>query len=191
MDCTNCQPKTCRDSDSCGIEKFESAEVIKDYHEPENQKILQAAASLVDNDKAGTLSRVQETIAFIKRIGYKKIGLAYCYGMEKDAKIMKELFNAEGIKLRTVSCTVRGIDQNEINRNSCIENVSCNPLGQARELNDEGVDFVIVMGICLGHDILLQRNLKSDFTTLVVKDRVFANAPLKALDQYSKPIKLH
>jgi uncharacterized metal-binding protein len=183
MDCTNCQPKTCRVSESCGIEKFDSIEVIKDYQEPENQIILQAAASLVDNGKAGTLSRLQETIEFIKRMEYKRVGLAYCYGMEKDAKLMKEIFKAEGIRLRTVSCTVGGINQDEINTSSCTEKVSCNPLGQARELNDEEVDFVIIMGICLGHDILLQRNLKSDFTTLVVKDRVFVNAPLKALSR--------
>jgi uncharacterized metal-binding protein len=183
MDCTNCQPKTCRESESCGIEKFDNAEVIIDYQKPENQKILQAAASLVDNGKAGTLSRLKETIAFIKRIGYKKVGLAYCYGMEKEANQLKEMFRREGIKLRTVSCTVGGINQDEINISSYTEKVSCNPLGQARELNNEEVDFVIIMGICLGHDILLQRNLKSDFTTLVVKDRVFANAPLKALSQ--------
>jgi uncharacterized metal-binding protein len=183
MDCTNCQPKTCRESESCGIEKFDNAEVIIDYQKPENQKILQAAASLVDNGKAGNLSRLQETIAFIKRIGYKKVGLAYCYGMEKEANQLKEMFRREGIKLRTVSCTVGGINQDEINISSYTEKVSCNPLGQARELNNEEVDFVIIMGICLGHDILLQRNLKSDFTTLVVKDRAFENAPLKALSQ--------
>lgn len=181
MDCTNCQPKTCRVSGSCGIEKFNSTEVIEDYLEPKNQIILLAAASLVDNGKAGTLSRLQETILFIKRMDYKKVGLAYCYGMEKGAKLMKEKFKAEGIRLRTVSCTVGGINQDKINASSCTEKVSCNPLGQARELNDEKVDFVIIMGICLGHDILLQRNLKSDFTTFVVKDRVFNNAPLKAI----------
>jgi uncharacterized metal-binding protein len=181
MDCTNCQPKSCRESESCGIEKFDRTEVIKDYQEPENQIILHAAASLVDNGRAGTLSRLQETISFIKSMDYKKVGLAYCYGMEKEVKVMKEIFKAESLKLRTVSCTVGGINQDEINTSSSTEKVSCNPLGQARELNDEGVDFVIVMGICLGHDILLQRNLKSDFTTFVVKDRVFANAPLKAI----------
>jgi uncharacterized metal-binding protein len=181
MDCTNCQAKSCRVSESCGVEKFDSAEIIADYQETENQKILQAAAALVDNGKAGTLSRLQETIAFIKSMDYKKVGLAYCYGMEKDAKLLKEVFKAENIKLRAVSCTVGGINQNEINTSSCTEKVSCNPLGQASELNEEGVDFSLIMGICLGHDVLLQKNLKMDFTTFVVKDRVYAHAPLKAI----------
>jgi uncharacterized metal-binding protein len=181
MNCTSCQIKSCRDSESCGVESFESSAVILDYQEPENQRILQAAASLVDNGKAGTLSRLQETIEFIKSMNYKKVGLAYCYGMEKDAKLLKEIFKAEGIRLRPVSCTVGGINQNQINSSSCTEKVSCNPIGQATQLNEESVDFTLIMGICLGHDILLQRNLKSDFTTFVVKDRVFSNSPLKAL----------
>jgi uncharacterized metal-binding protein len=183
MDCTNCQPKTCGQSESCGIEKFESKAVISEYQEPENRRILRAATLLVDNGMAGTQSRLQEIIAFIKSMNYKKVGLAYCYGMEKDAKRLQNIFKSEGIRLRTVSCTVGGINQNQINPNSCIEKVSCNPIGQAKELNEEKVDFTIVMGICLGHDILLQRNLKSDFTTFVVKDRVFSNDPIKAISQ--------
>jgi uncharacterized metal-binding protein len=181
MDCTNCQPKTCRQSESCGVENFDNSEVINDYKEPENQKILQVAASLVDNGKAGTLSRLQEIIAFIKSMSYKKVGLAYCYGMEKDAKLLKDIFQTEGIRLRAVSCTIGGINQNQIDSSSCTEKVSCNPIGQAKELNGEKIDFTIVMGICLGHDILLQRNLESDFSTFVVKDRVFQNSPLNAI----------
>lgn len=181
MDCTNCVAKSCRDSESCGNEKFETKVVITDYHKPRNQKILQAAASLVDNGKAGNLSRLQEIIAFIKTMDYKKVGLAYCYGMEKDAKLLKKIFKTEEIRLQTVSCTVGGINQNEIDNNNCTEKVSCNPIGQAKQLNSSSVDFVLIMGICLGHDILLQRNLKADFTTFVVKDRVFSHAPLKAL----------
>lgn len=41
--------------------------------------------------------------------------------------------------------------------------------------------FILKLGICLGLDILLQRNLKCDFTTIAVKDRVFKNNPLQAL----------
>lgn len=181
MDCVNCTPKTCRQSESCGVEKFEKAELLDIYNNPENQKIISAAASLVDNGKAGKLSRLQELIEFIKKMDYKKVGLAYCYGMEKDAKAFRDIFKNENIKLRTVSCTVGGVNQNEVNDDSCIEKVSCNPLGQAEQLNSEGVDFVIIMGICLGHDILLQRNLKADFTTFVVKDRVYSNAPMNGL----------
>ena len=39
------------------------------------------------------------------------------------------------------------------------------------------------MGLCLGHDILLQKTLLTDFTTFVVKDRVLKHNPLLALSE--------
>ena len=39
------------------------------------------------------------------------------------------------------------------------------------------------MGLCLGHDLLLQKKLQSDFTTFVVKDRVLKHNPLLALSE--------
>jgi len=39
-----------------------------------------------------------------------------------------------------------------------------------------------MIGLCMGHDILFQREVKADCTTLVVKDRVHNHAPLKVLD---------
>jgi len=182
MNCVQCSPKYCRSTDSCGAEKFNTEELNLEYNDAQNQKIVQAAAALVDNGLAGNLTRLQEMILFIKSMGYKKIGLAYCYGMEEQAGRLRHIFKNEGIQLSTVSCTVGGLSQKNVNSSSCINNVSCNPIGQAKQLNAEGVDFVIVMGICLGHDVLLQKNLKADFTTFVVKDRVNNHKPLLALD---------
>ena len=184
MDCVKCTPKHCRSTESCGAEKFESDYLQSEYREFENEQFVKAAADLVDNGKAGSLSRLQEIIEFIKLMNYKKIGLAYCYGMEKDAKTLKDIFKDEGISLTTVSCTVGGMAQNIVNSSSCNLNVSCNPLGQAKQLIAENVDFVILMGICLGHDIILQKNLNMDFTTFVVKDRVHNHRPLTAIQQY-------
>ncbi len=181
MDCTVCKTKTCRTAESCRAEKFNSADIIKIYEEEENQIIVQAAAQLVDNGKAGTLSKLQEIAEFVSTMKYQKVGLAYCYGMEKDAIEVKKYFKQKGIPISAVSCTIGGIAQDNINKESCIHKVSCNPIGQATQLNHEKTDLVLIMGICLGHDILLQRNLEADFTTLVVKDRVHNHNPLHAL----------
>jgi uncharacterized metal-binding protein len=181
MDCIQCLPKHCRTTSSCGAERFDRDALVAAYTELNNRQIVESAASLVDDGRAGSLSRLQEIIAFVKSMDYKKVGLAYCYGMEKEAKALKDVFRTEGLRLRSVSCTVGGMHQNEVNGSSCNLNVSCNPLGQADQMNAEGVDFVILMGICLGHDILLQRNLRADFTTFVVKDRVFQHDPIAAL----------
>ena len=179
MDCTNCKDKVCiKSQDSCSKESFDKEKAINKYMAFSTSKIVKSAALLVDNGRAGTLSRIDEIIEFAKSMRYNSLGLAYCYGMEKFARAVQILFAEKGIQLSTVSCSIGGIKQSEINHSSCIHKVSCNPIGQALQLNAENVDFTLIMGICLGHDILLQQNLFMDFTTLIVKDRVFKNNPI-------------
>jgi len=181
MDCTNCKSKICKVNESCGAEKFDSNSIINEYKLIENQQIVQAAAELVDNNKAGTLSRLQEIIEFSKSMNYKHLGIAFCFGMEKDIKIFVDILKENKFKISAISCSVGGLTQDNVNENSCIHKISCNPIGQAQQINSENVDFTIIAGICLGHDILLQRNLKSDFTTFIVKDRIFKHNTLLAL----------
>lgn len=181
MNCTRCNVKSCRTGVSCHNEKFDTEAVLEEFHDLHNQKIVQAAAQLVDNGRAGTLSRLDEIIEFIRLMQYQRVGLAYCYGMEREAALVRDILKKSGVPLQTISCTVGAVLQDAVNENSCIHKVSCNPLGQAHQLNAENVDFVIIMGICLGHDILLQKNLKADFTMLIVKDRVYNHNPLEAI----------
>lgn len=54
-------------------------------------------------------------------------------------------------------------------------------MAQARLLNERRVNLVVQMGLCLGHDLILQEECDAPVTTLVVKDRVFDHHPLRAL----------
>lgn len=179
MNCTACKNKICRDGEQCAVVSFDKQSVIDSYKKDQN--IVQAAAKLVDHGRAGTLSRLQEMIEFSKLMNYKTIGLAYCYGMENDAKAVVDLLKAEGLKVEAASCTVGGVTQNEVNIDSTICNVSCNPIGQAQQLNSTLPDLTITMGLCLGHDILFNREIKSDTTPLLVKDRVHNHNPIRAI----------
>jgi len=181
MNCLQCKTKLCRAGTACGAESFTAGSMGQKYHDLHSQRIVQAAAQLVDNGRAGTLSRLQETIEFIKIMEYKKVGLAYCYGMEKQADAVFQKIKEAIPSVIGISCTVGALGQHQVNKKSSITNVSCNPLSQAEQLNNEGVDFVIVMGLCLGHDILFQKHIQADCTTLVVKDRVYNHCPLEAL----------
>lgn len=177
MDCLACEhKKICRKNESCRSVSFSKDDVIEKYSD--EQEIIKAAAKLVDFGMAGTLSRLQEIILFAKSMEYKRIGLAYCYGMEKMVNQIVKYMRTNDLEVIPVSCTVGGIAQNIVNTESSICSVSCNPIGQATQLKNEKVDFAIIAGLCLGHDILFQREIEADFTTLVVKDRVYNNAPL-------------
>jgi rhodanese-related sulfurtransferase len=113
--------------------------------------------------------------------------VAYCYGLEKEAVLLRKYLEQRGFKPVMVSCTVDGLKESQINPSKSNDTVSCNPIGQANLLNSAGVDFTILMGLCLGHDMLLQKNLQMDFTTFIVKDRVFDHNPLLALHGNSFP----
>ncbi|MFZ4522729.1 MAG: DUF1847 domain-containing protein [Bacteroidales bacterium] len=182
MNCIKCTTKSCRTAETCPAQKFDASELIRTYHLPENTKIIQAAAQLVDNGRAGTLSRLQEVIEFSKSMKFQRIGIAYCYGMERESALIATIFKESGFKTYPVSCTTGGFKQSEINHGSNIEKVSCNPLAQAGQLNAESVDFTITVGLCMGHDILFNKYIKSYTTTLIVKDRVHDHNPSAAIN---------
>lgn len=184
MDCIKCTVKSCRITESCKSQKFDSNQLMEVYHEAENQKIVQAAALLVDQGRAGTLSRMQEVIEFSKEMKFTKIGLAYCYGMESLATNVAIIFRENGFKVVPVSCTTGGFRQDEVNKNSSNNKVSCNPVAQAEQLNHEAVDLTLAIGLCLGHDMLFQKQINSLVSTLIVKDRVYSHNPLESIQKY-------
>jgi uncharacterized metal-binding protein len=181
MDCVQCNIKSCRATEPCKAQKFDADELMSAYHLPDNMKIIQAAANLVDKGRAGTLSRLQEVIEFSKSMNFQRIGIAYCYGMEIETALISTIFRESGFKTFPVSCTTGGFKQSDVNIESNIEKVSCNPLAQAGQLNAESVDFTITVGLCLGHDILFNKHIKSYTSTLIVKDRVHDHNPIDAL----------
>ena len=183
MDCTKCKLKGCRKGSPC---TDNSGAYLDDYLNDDNREYIKAASGLIDNGRAGTLSRLEEIAEYAKFSGYKKLGVAYCYGLEKYAAELKKYFSSSGLETVFVSCTVDGVTEGSVDPDKTSSTVSCNPLGQAAVLNKSGVKLTLLMGLCLGHDILLQKHLDMDFTTFVVKDRVYGHNPLQALIDWSK-----
>jgi uncharacterized metal-binding protein len=58
---------------------------------------------------------------------------------------------------------------------------ACNPLLQAELLNRAGTDFNVLVGLCIGHDMLFTSNSKAPVTTLIVKDRLSGHNPVVSL----------
>ncbi len=65
--------------------------------------------------------------------------------------------------------------------------ISCNPVMQAEVLNREGTELNMMVGLCLGHDILFLRYSKAETTPLIVKDRALGHNPAAALYQNQNP----
>jgi uncharacterized metal-binding protein len=142
--------------------------------------------------------RIQETWEFARKMGYKKLGLAFCAGLAKEAALIQKLFQDQGFEVVSVVCKVGGVpkeflgirEEDKIKIGE--EETLCNPLSQAEVLNDAGVEFALVLGLCVGHDSLFIKQCKSPVTVLAVKDRVMGHNPLAALytmDSYYVRIK--
>lgn len=87
---------------------------------------------------------------------------------------------AQGISILPARCTMGGVKENTIHPGKETEAISCNPAGQAQFLNNKA-DFVIEIGLCLGHDVIFHQQLNVPFTVLLVKDRVYNHSPLEGI----------
>lgn len=132
-------------------------------------------------------TRVEDTIAFAKLMGYAKIGIATCIGMLDESERLSVILRAQGFEPLSVCCKAGSIDKLELGlaesdkvRPGTFE-PACNPLAQAEILNRQGTDMNIIVGLCIGHDMLFSKYSKAPVTTLVVKDRVTGHNPIAAL----------
>ena len=180
MDCLSCSSKACKKSGADCNSGREA--VISEYLNPETVKLYENADSLVSGGRAGTLSRLDEIIEFCKVQGYREVTVAYCYFMEKEAVLLKNILEQNSLKTSSCRCTINGIKESDISP-VLKGGVNCNPIGQAGDINKSSADLVIEMGLCLGHDILFHQYLKKPFTVFAVKDRVYNHSPLNALKE--------
>ena len=132
-------------------------------------------------------TRVEDTIAFAKLMGYEKIGMATCIGLLDETNRLSAILNAQGFRPVSVCCKSGSIDKLELGlaekekvRPDTFE-PACNPVAQARLLNRAETDMNIIVGLCVGHDILFTKYSDAPVTTLVVKDRVAGHNPVSVL----------
>ena len=135
--------------------------------------------------------RVQETIEFAHKMGYKRLGLAFCGGLKSEAKKLSEILKAQGFELASVMCKVGrtpkeflGIKEEQKITPWEFESM-CSPITQAKVLNAANTDFNILFGLCVGHDSLMLRYSEALCTVLLAKDRVTGHNPLAAINLHN------
>ena len=144
----------------------------------------------IDNKPHPIKNRMEEIIGFCHRMGYKKLGLAFCTGLEDDAKVFAEVLRNNGFEVVSAVCKVGGLKKEEVGLEDAGKiipgrrEISCNPLLQAEIMNRAKTDFNIVFGLCLGHDSIFLKASDAFCTVFVVKDRVLKHNPIAALEPY-------
>lgn len=143
--------------------------------------------------------RILEIVEFAKRMGYARLGLAFCGGLRSEAKIVHEFFEQAGFETLSIMCKAGRVPKSElgIGQDNHVDTQSpaettCHPVFQAMAANRHKVDFCVLLGLCVGHDSLFIKHAEAPVTVLAVKDRVFGHDPIKAvyqIDHYYRYLK--
>lgn len=188
VDCavTNCNLQDKQYPDFCLTTNMDETvldEAMKLYEEDENRRSMIAAAE-IEHDYYLQYTRVEEIMAYARKMGMKKLGIATCVGLIRESQTLAKILRYNGFEVYGVACKAGvqkkasvGIPErcNEIGENMC------NPILQAKLLNAAGTELNIVMGLCVGHDSLFYKYSDALVTTCVAKDRVTGHNPVAAL----------
>ena len=190
--CAACGRRACEEGKpdrlpkKCPSRDEDREEHLRPYLEDENACLARNAA-LVESHGYGRQTRIEETMAFARRCGYERLGLAFCIGLRREAAILSKVLAANGFRVESVLCKngsypkeCLGIEEGEKVVPGSFEPM-CNPIGQARCLEEAGSQLNIVLGLCVGHDSLFFKHSHVPVTVLAAKDRVLGHNPLAAL----------
>jgi len=133
--------------------------------------------------------RVEALVGFCHDLGIRKIGIAACVGLLEQAQIMEGILEAQGFQTTIVCCQVGAVDSRVLRydpaslRRQRERFTLCNPVAQARILNEAQTELNVVFGLCLGHDIIFNRYAEAPSTVMAVKDYLYDHKPSIVLDK--------
>lgn len=205
INCAKCSRPVCHSAafmkgqENCPtkVEADVIKKVMSRYHNPQIAEFARVA-SIVEgeaymrtpwapNTVSPLTTRLEEIINFARKMGYKKLGVAFCIGLMNEARILIPILENRGFNVISVCCKTGGIAKEEIGvkdeEKICPGKYEtmCNPISQAEILNKEGCDFNILLGLCVGHDALFLKHAKALTTVFIVKDRLLGHNPAAAL----------
>ena len=146
----------------------------KELYSENDLKLMRAAEDSLLMGK----NRVEELKKFAENSGVKRIGIAHCVSMTREALNLKERLS-DKFEVYTVDCKYAKIKGSELLNDETVKGTSCNPAGQADFLAQNETDLNISFGLCVGHDIMFNMKSKAPTTTLVVKDREHKHNPFQ------------
>jgi uncharacterized metal-binding protein len=175
----------------------EARVALEKYRDPETMRFaraasLQEAECYVRREEdpfilRPTKTRVEETIEFARKMGYRKLGVAFCAGLFTEGRTFVQILEKHGFEVVSVCCKVGavpkeflGLAEHEKVKVGKYDTM-CNPITQAEILNQAGTEFNILVGLCVGHDSLFLKHSQALVTVLVAKDRVLGHNPVAAL----------
>ena len=143
-------------------------------------------------------TRVEELVDFARRLGLRRLGIAFCVGLRREAGALVDVLEGNGFEVVSVCCKLGGIAKEEFGVedgekiNPGTYEGACNPAAQAMALEKEGSELNVLLGLCVGHDTIFFATTRVPTTVLATKDRVTGHCPMQPLylaDSYYGRIK--
>lgn len=157
---------------------------VSTYLEPERAELMRVADLAPFDQHHQKRNRVEELLFFVRARQLSRVGVAFCVSLTKEAQELGRRLETHGVQAELACCRAGAVDYDELGLEKAHPErfaAICNPVAQAKLLNEAKVQLIVQLGLCLGHDLILQEEARVPVTTLVVKDRVLDHHPIEAL----------
>jgi uncharacterized metal-binding protein len=215
--CVKCKAIHCRKGitdepnlpDYCPIRTSESLinKVVKKY-EDEGIHRFYTTAALIEKESYDAAAaregrrvpvrpRIREIAEFARLMGIRLMGMAFCSGLSDEASRAASILERHGFEVCSVVCSCGSVDKAALGVPGDFKisgadkfEAGCNPLVQAAILEQAGTEVNLLVGLCVGHDMLFTMHSKAPVSTLIVKDRFTGHNPLVSLyTRYHKDVR--
>lgn len=180
-DCAHCPDHDCYQGRDCST--F-ADEIKRVYEKDETARKIHEASTAIEGNYYMQKNRLEELMQFAHDMGWKRLGIAFCVGFAAEAETLADILAADGFEVSSVCCKACAIMKDDLGLTKIRDErdeAICNPVGQAKALAEDEVEFAVVMGLCVGHDTLFYKYAKMPVTTFIVKDRVLGHNPVASI----------
>lgn len=189
--CADCGKKPCQSHcldqlpDQCPTKRIPQEENLAFYDELDMK--ISYHSALTESAGYCRHTRLEETMSFAKRMGFQRLGVAFCMGLSQEGKTLVSILRENGFEVFAVGCKCGSLEKKAIGISDKDQvrpgqfEAMCNPAGQAEHLRQAETQFNIVLGLCVGHDTIFLRHSHAPTTVLASKDRALAHNPMGAL----------
>ena len=191
--CSHCAAAACATGSrenlpkNCPMLDAETMESCLERYREDGVAAFFRAAAAVEAEGYCQWPRLREIGEFCRKMGYRRVGVAFCIGLKREAGVVVDVLRRFGPEVDSVVCKTGGVDKARvgIDKEQYIRpggfEAMCNPIAQAEFLNRAGTEFNVALGLCVGHDSLFFKHSAAPVTVLVAKDRALAHNPAGAI----------
>ena len=110
VDCgvLNCQTRDKEYPEFCLTAELseETIKKVRSLYEDEENRRVSIISAQIENEFYLRYTRVEETVEFAKRMGYKKIGIATCVGLIEESRILARILRKNGFEVYGAVCKI-------------------------------------------------------------------------------------